>query len=171
MQALVIILGVALVVVGLYFAVGGFAPERSAGGYRNFRIEVPAWLFLVVVGIGVVAFGVYEPWERNPPTNSGGTQGPGIDSDGDGLADVDESSLGTDAFNPDSDNDGLSDGDEVQQGTDLCWPTATGMGSRTVTRSGKRQIRAMRRRIPETGWNVQPLVMPHGLPPVGLASD
>ena len=35
------------------------------------------------------------------------------DSDGDGLPDIEEQSLGTDPFDPDSDHDGLDDGDEV----------------------------------------------------------
>lgn len=41
--------------------------------------------------------------------------GPGdIDSDGDGLTDREEASLGTDPFNPDTDGDGLGDGEEIQ---------------------------------------------------------
>ena len=41
-----------------------------------------------------------------------------LDSDGDGLTDVEERSLNTDPFNPDSDNDGVEDGDEVELGSD-----------------------------------------------------
>ena len=42
-----------------------------------------------------------------------------LDSDGDGLDDASEASLGTDPNAPDSDGDGLSDGDEVHvHGTD-----------------------------------------------------
>lgn len=37
------------------------------------------------------------------------------DSDGDGLSDKEETSLGTDPFNPDTDGDGLYDGDEVKK--------------------------------------------------------
>jgi len=45
--------------------------------------------------------------------------GGSLDSDGDGLTDAEESSLGTDPFNPDTDFDGLTDGDEVNAfGTD-----------------------------------------------------
>lgn len=36
-----------------------------------------------------------------------------LDSDGDGLSDVDEAAIGTDPFNPDTDADGLLDGTEV----------------------------------------------------------
>jgi hypothetical protein len=36
-----------------------------------------------------------------------------VDSDLDGLLDLDEGAYGTDAFNPDTDSDGLPDGDEV----------------------------------------------------------
>lgn len=38
---------------------------------------------------------------------------PTLDSDGDGLTDVEEARLGTDPNNPDTDDDGISDGDEV----------------------------------------------------------
>lgn len=41
-----------------------------------------------------------------------------IDSDGDGLADGDEISMGSDPDDPDSDDDGLDDGDEATAGTD-----------------------------------------------------
>lgn len=40
-----------------------------------------------------------------------------VDTDGDGVTDADEATLGTDPNNADSDGDGLSDGDEVAQGT------------------------------------------------------
>jgi hypothetical protein len=41
-----------------------------------------------------------------------------VDTDGDGILDVDEIELGTDPFDTDSDDDGLDDGDEVTRGTD-----------------------------------------------------
>ena len=42
-----------------------------------------------------------------------------VDTDGDGLPDVTENTLGTDPLNPDTDGDGLSDGEEVSvYGTD-----------------------------------------------------
>lgn len=40
-----------------------------------------------------------------------------IDSDFDGLLDLEEAALGTSPANPDSDDDGLDDGQEVEQGT------------------------------------------------------
>ena len=41
------------------------------------------------------------------------------DMDGDGLLDVEEASIGTDALNPDTDGDGFDDGEEVLvMGTD-----------------------------------------------------
>ncbi|AEA48082.1 protein of unknown function DUF553 [Archaeoglobus veneficus SNP6] len=39
-----------------------------------------------------------------------------VDSDGDGLSDIEELSLHTDAKNPDTDGDGVNDGDEVRLG-------------------------------------------------------
>ena len=44
--------------------------------------------------------------------------GEAVDSDKDGLDDVREKELGTDAYNADTDSDGLSDGDEV-----IIWKT------------------------------------------------
>jgi hypothetical protein len=41
-----------------------------------------------------------------------------LDSDGDGLSDIEEADLGTDPNNPDSDGDGLNDHEEVELGTD-----------------------------------------------------
>lgn len=42
-----------------------------------------------------------------------------VDSDGDGLLDVDEDTIhGTDPLDPDTDDDGLDDGDEIDRGTD-----------------------------------------------------
>lgn len=39
-----------------------------------------------------------------------------VDSDGDGLTDIQEANLGTDPANPDTDDDGISDGDEINVG-------------------------------------------------------
>ena len=51
-----------------------------------------------------------EPTTSAPP--------PDTDTDGDGLSDTDEATLGTDPDNPDSDGDTFNDGDEVTAGTD-----------------------------------------------------
>jgi len=42
----------------------------------------------------------------------------GLDSDGDGLSDTQETQLGTDPADADSDDDGVTDGEEVANGTD-----------------------------------------------------
>lgn len=47
-----------------------------------------------------------------------------IDSDGDGLSDEDENTLGTDPAKADSDEDGFSDGVEIQAGTDPLDPNS-----------------------------------------------
>jgi gliding motility-associated-like protein len=41
-----------------------------------------------------------------------------VDTDGDGLFDAQEATLGTDPTNPDTDGDGFTDGTEVGNGTD-----------------------------------------------------
>lgn len=61
--------------------------------------------------------GVVWTWGARVPRNFVAVGGP-LDSDGDGLADVDEPRYGTDIHNPDTDGDGLSDGEEV-----LTWKT------------------------------------------------
>lgn len=48
-----------------------------------------------------------------------------IDSDNDGISDVDEATIGTDPFNPDTDGDGINDGAEITNGSnplDPCSP-------------------------------------------------
>jgi len=53
----------------------------------------------------------YNPLDANDP-------GAALDTDGDGLTDLEEQSLGTDINNVDTDGDGISDFEEVQIGTD-----------------------------------------------------
>ena len=47
---------------------------------------------------------------------------PDLDTDGDGLTDVEEESYGTDMNNPDTDGDGYKDGEEVANGYDPLGP-------------------------------------------------
>ena len=77
-------------------AVGGNWP-----GYPDETTSFPQKMIVDYVRI-------FEPSGIAPPR----------DSDGDGLSDAEENSLGTDAQIADSDGDGLSDGDELSDGTD-----------------------------------------------------
>lgn len=63
MQFLVIVLGIALVVVGLYFAVGGHGHSPGAGGWHGLKVEGPAWLILVAIGVGLVVLGSVRDWD------------------------------------------------------------------------------------------------------------
>jgi hypothetical protein len=62
-----------------------------------------------------------------------------LDTDGDGVLDVDEEcEHGTDINDADTDNDGLDDGDEVDAATDPSTPTPTATASATAKRSTAR---------------------------------
>jgi Bacterial TSP3 repeat len=60
--------------------------------------------------------GATTPPIATSPSPGGGGGGP-TDSDGDGLSDRRESTLGQNPFNPDTDGDGIPDGDEVSGGS------------------------------------------------------
>ncbi len=73
MQYFVILVGIVLVASGLYFAVGGFGQGKSGGGFRGVKIEGPAWLLLVAIGVGLVIFGAVWQWgDDNAPQTAAG---------------------------------------------------------------------------------------------------
>jgi YD repeat-containing protein len=59
-----------------------------------------------------------------------GASAASVDSDGDGLSDLQEIMIGTDPFNPDTDGDGFSDGVEVATGSDPLDPLCTPLNCR-----------------------------------------
>lgn len=63
-----------------------------------------------------VALFMLLPLLMLPLFSSRASEGSEIDTDDDGLTDVQELLQGTDLNNPDTDNDGFSDGDEVRDG-------------------------------------------------------
>ena len=62
MQGLVIGVGVALVVVGVLFAVIGKGADAGSGGWHNVGVKGPAWLVLVAMGVGLIVFGATRDW-------------------------------------------------------------------------------------------------------------
>ena len=75
MPVVLIVLGFGLVGVGLVFAFGGVASDRAGGeAMRGIRLEGPAWLILVGLGVGVILFGVWR-FDTNggdePPVDDG----------------------------------------------------------------------------------------------------
>ena len=60
----------------------------------------------------LIEVGLVWYWGAGTDPNVVAVDGP-IDSDGDGLSDEYELSIGTDPYNPDTDGDGLTDGEEV----------------------------------------------------------
>jgi hypothetical protein len=63
----------------------------------------------------------FDPLDPAKPATPCGQ--PGVDSDGDGLADCEEAFLGTDPLSPDTDGDLISDLDEVRSGLNPLDPT------------------------------------------------
>ena len=62
-------------------------------------------------------------------SNCDGSDGPSLDTDGDGLTDVEETTIYfTDPNDPDTDNDGADDGEEVDRGSDPTDPGDTIFG-------------------------------------------
>lgn len=51
MQLVLFVAGLGLILTGVYFAVGGFGSAAAGGGVRSVRIEGPAWLLLVGLGL------------------------------------------------------------------------------------------------------------------------
>lgn len=73
MQILLLGIGVVLIGVGLAFAVAGVGLDRAQGGARGGTLEAPAWLFLVVIGVGLVVFAATRDWNGDvsvTPTSS-----------------------------------------------------------------------------------------------------
>ncbi len=60
----------------------------------------------------------YQKWlkESQQYNTNQNTQNANLDSDNDGLTDLEETNFGTDLNNPDTDGDGYSDGEEVKNG-------------------------------------------------------
>lgn len=74
MQLLLISTGLLLIVVGLYFAIGGFGMSRSSGGLREVQVEGPAWLIVVAFGLGLLVFSAIWDWEQTTFTGAGATR-------------------------------------------------------------------------------------------------
>jgi Tol biopolymer transport system component len=115
---------------------------QSLNGVLSTRALVPYWAVFILLGIFMAAMCVtIYLISRNQPGGVGGsqtavyatTQAFGLtqtisanqtaaaivgqtDTDGDGLADVNEPPIGTDPYKADTDGDGLLDGDEYQKG-------------------------------------------------------
>jgi uncharacterized protein involved in exopolysaccharide biosynthesis len=85
---------------------------------RNANLSVLVLVFLVVASFSFYAFA---------ENNSTSENNVFLDSDQDGLTDLEEGSYGTDPKNRDTDGDGYSDGAEVKSGYD---PTVPAPGDR-----------------------------------------
>jgi hypothetical protein len=71
-QLLILVVGMALVAVGLLFAVVGVGRETGSGGWREVGIKGPAWLVLVGMGLAVVVFAGVWNWDETPADGAAG---------------------------------------------------------------------------------------------------
>jgi hypothetical protein len=61
MPITIIILGFGLVIVGVFFAVGGFGHAQAGGSaLKGISVEGPSWLILVALGVGTILFGAWR---------------------------------------------------------------------------------------------------------------
>jgi len=100
-------------------------PAGSAAALSDPAAIVP-WLVPDLVGLYVAQLIVHDGTIESDPDTVNVNAVP--DTDGDGLSDAQEVSLGTDPNNPDSDGDGFDDGAEVGAGSDPTDGTDTPLG-------------------------------------------
>tara|TARA_B100000749_G_scaffold280899_1_gene280981 strand:+ start:55244 stop:55891 length:648 start_codon:yes stop_codon:yes gene_type:complete len=83
---------------------------------NKFILIFACFSLLSLVGCGDEGGGVKYKEKRTPPTSTQ-PDAANVDSDGDGLTDIEEVESGTDPLNPDTDGGGINDGDELKNGT------------------------------------------------------
>lgn len=115
-----IILLVLVVIVGGYYVLANYFPEYAGyvQPYLGPVLDPLVDQINSVTGntpvVSSTPVPTPAPMPTQPPQN--------MDSDGDGLLDIDEVKYGTDVNKPDTDGDGYRDGEEVQNGYDPLGP-------------------------------------------------
>lgn len=142
--------------------------EPSADSHRDTPASItdPAhrarrW---IATGLTLAALGLLILGSRMLPLNVvGQTPASGVDSDGDGLTDLDEQQVyATNPHNPDTDRDGQSDGDEVRAGTDPLSPDSFLHIIGSPTRNPNGSWRVAWASVPGRGYRLQAAVDPVG---------
>ncbi len=91
-----------------------------------------------------------------------------IDTDGDGLSDEDENTIGTDINNPDTDGDGIDDKTEVDNGTDPLTPETTPVDPTKPVNDSKKEVEKVKqdankkeeeKKLIQTGSNLSIVVI------------
>jgi hypothetical protein len=74
----IVILGFGLVVVGVFFAIGGLGHAQAGGSaLKGISVEGPSWLILVALGVGTILFGAWRA-DVLPSTDSFGIVGDSV---------------------------------------------------------------------------------------------
>lgn len=109
-------------------------PQQSLNGQMDVRPIIPPWLppvlgaLLVILCLVAAGSYFFVTKQNQDATATAEWLASTLDSDQDGLTDVQERELGTDPTNPDSDNDGLGDKEESNGVTDPINPDSDGDG-------------------------------------------
>jgi thiol-disulfide isomerase/thioredoxin len=135
---------IVLAFIVLAFPAGCDEPESLSIPINSAPTDTNDGPGIINVGSSAVSFDQLNEWANNPPQGlSGELPGvqsdptpnlaaiinqdppdddppvtPELDTDGDGLSDIEEAELGTDPFRADTDKDGYTDFEEVDAGTD-----------------------------------------------------
>jgi hypothetical protein len=60
------IIGIALMATGIFFAIGGVGGNQTGGtSLKDLKVEGPAWLLLVALGLGTIVFSAVWKWDSS----------------------------------------------------------------------------------------------------------
>lgn len=126
--------------------------SRTRSDNGDIRVILPPETYVEILAFdpssGAVGRSIFLTGSNGQSTNQGKIvmlPDTSLDGDGDGLSDLAEDIIGTDAQNPDTDNDGVSDGAELKNGSDPLSgiAAATGIVGKAETGGDCRDVAAV----------------------------